>query len=655
VYYVSVRLAGDGQEAEWYDDVNQFSEATPITIDYDLAANNIDFDLMLGAAGGISGLVTDSSSSPLPDKRVVVWQNVGGEPEFIDYGLTNSNGVFQIGGASWNFLEEGQYYLSLTMPGQGLYPSGWYDGAESFETATPVTVNEGSVTTDIHLTEASVALGTISGTVTWDDEGDPVENAEVMVMIQGRYAYWQGTETDENGNYPLHSPPTSGAIVYVAHPYFGGIVEFNGDVTTPDEALVENVEVGQTTTVDFGIADYFENAYISGTITSTGGSTNFGSVQLFHVNDRDKPAKSFFIGSGQQVQFNKFIMPGAYVMMADGLSSDGVRALNFYDETFNPMAATAFEIAADDFIGDMDFTLDYTNWNTISGNVANADGSIEKARVFAVFYANQTDEWVTGAITDIDGNYTLNVPEGHYFIMVLGKDGVPIFYGEEINWTLAPVIFAGTDNVDFMLPITADAHGTSISGTINADGEPLPYVRVYAFDDFGPAAYAITDTEGNYTLHGLQPEMRYTIQANRFGYFHANYVQKIMLSPWVTLTGIDMELVVCDLEPLEIYGDEDQTSGGIDFALFQNYPNPFNPSTTISFQLPEADRVTIDIFNVAGQRVKRLVDTNYDAGLHQLQWKGGNELGLSTGSGIYYYQIRTTSGLNDVKRMVMLK
>ncbi|MCP4711333.1 MAG: hypothetical protein GY869_22160, partial [Planctomycetes bacterium] len=633
VYYISVRLAGDSQEAEWYDNVNQFSEATPITIDYDQAADNIDFGLMLGAAGGISGLVTDDEDNPLAAMRVVAWRNVGGEPDFVDYGLTDSNGVFYIGGTSWNYLETGTYYVSLTTPDQGLYPLNWYDGGNSFETATPINVNEDAVTTDIDLIESSPLTGTISGAVTWDDDGGSVENAEVMVMIQGHYAYWQGAITDENGDYSIQCPPSAEAIVYVAHPYFGGIVEFNGDADSPDQATPVIVEADQTTTVDFGLADYTENAYISGTISSTGGITNFGTVQLFHVNDRDKPAKSFFIGSGQQVQFNKFIKPGSYTMMTAGLSADGIGTLQFYSNTYNLLAATRVDLEANDFFADIDFTLNYSEMRTISGNAANADGPVEKAQILAVNYFNHNDIWVAGTSTDDDGNYVLNVPDGIYYIMALGLNGVPMFYNSEINWTLAPAVTDGANNVDFMLPITADAHGTSISGTITIDGDPLPYVRVYAFDDFGPAAYAVTDTDGNYTLYGLQPEIRYSIQANRFGYFHGIYVEKIMLNPWQALSGVDLELVVSDLEPLEIENDdgEDQTSGSAGFALFQNYPNPFNPSTTISFQLPEPDRVTIDIFNVAGQRVKRLVDTNYDAGPHQLQWKGSNELGLSVG------------------------
>ncbi len=71
-----------------------------------------------------------------------------------------------------------------------------------------------------------------------------------------------------------------------------------------------------------------------------------------------------------------------------------------------------------------------------------------------------------------------------------------------------------------------------------------------------------------------------------------------------------------------------------DFRLEQNYPNPFNPSTTISYQLPEAEFVTVKIFDTIGNEVKTIVKENKPAGVHEVNFDASQ---LS--SGIYLYRI----------------
>ncbi len=60
------------------------------------------------------------------------------------------------------------------------------------------------------------------------------------------------------------------------------------------------------------------------------------------------------------------------------------------------------------------------------------------------------------------------------------------------------------------------------------------------------------------------------------------------------------------------------------FVLLQNYPNPFNPSTTIGFSIPQASNVTIEIYNVVGERVASLVNQTLEAGYHNLNFDASN-------------------------------
>lgn len=85
------------------------------------------------------------------------------------------------------------------------------------------------------------------------------------------------------------------------------------------------------------------------------------------------------------------------------------------------------------------------------------------------------------------------------------------------------------------------------------------------------------------------------------------------------------------------------------YALRQNYPNPFNPSTTIQFQIPQADHVKVAIFNSLGQRVEVLTDKTYDSGVYELTFDAAKY-----SSGLYFYKIETNA-FTDVKKMMLLK
>ncbi|MGB2696978.1 MAG: SBBP repeat-containing protein [Candidatus Zixiibacteriota bacterium] len=90
------------------------------------------------------------------------------------------------------------------------------------------------------------------------------------------------------------------------------------------------------------------------------------------------------------------------------------------------------------------------------------------------------------------------------------------------------------------------------------------------------------------------------------------------------------------------------------FVLSQNYPNPFNPQTVIEYTLNSPSEVSLRIFNIKGQLVKKLIDGHREKGFHQVIWDGTDQKGEKTSSGIYFYQIKAKDYV-ETKKMVKLK
>jgi hypothetical protein len=85
------------------------------------------------------------------------------------------------------------------------------------------------------------------------------------------------------------------------------------------------------------------------------------------------------------------------------------------------------------------------------------------------------------------------------------------------------------------------------------------------------------------------------------------------------------------------------------FVLQQNYPNPFNPSTTLEFSIPKSGRVVLEVFNILGQSVARLVDGERVAGTYRTTFDASN---LS--SGVYLYQLKAGDFV-QARKMVLVK
>jgi len=87
----------------------------------------------------------------------------------------------------------------------------------------------------------------------------------------------------------------------------------------------------------------------------------------------------------------------------------------------------------------------------------------------------------------------------------------------------------------------------------------------------------------------------------------------------------------------------------VNFALKQNYPNPFNPSTTIRYQVPKQEVITLKIYDIGGKEIETLVSEKQSPGTYEVTWNASKYT-----SGAYFYKIETES-FTDTKRMLLIK
>jgi len=100
--------------------------------------------------------------------------------------------------------------------------------------------------------------------------------------------------------------------------------------------------------------------------------------------------------------------------------------------------------------------------------------------------------------------------------------------------------------------------------------------------------------------------------------------------------------------------DDDEVISASVTTLMGNYPNPFNPETTIRFALGSDGFVSIDVYNIRGQKVRTLLNGVYSGGEHRVVWNGVSDDGRNVGSGVYFYRM-SAGGYVGVKKMLLLK
>ena len=483
--------------------------------------------------GVIRGTIVDEDTQePLVGARVAAYRV--GEPKWVRKAKTDSLGNYELGR-----LFPGVYVLVAKARG---YLVEYYDGVSKFSEATPVQVAE-----DDTLEGYNFALnpgGKILGTVTSEEDGQPLAGAHVMAVLVVQPRVKLHAITGEDGTYEIDGVPTG--TYKAAAVKVGYALEWYQDAATEQEAALIRVEApDEVTGIDFTLA---MRSAIEGTITDVISGEPLRHALVFANRLSAVPERHpelFFARTDSLGHYVLPVPPGTYAL---GAVHRGYRPV-FYQQKLDPRQADPVTVVENQHTTGIDIAL--VPFGTISGTVVDdstgqpiAGAKVSAARLghpkhhdwrhlfpgwpvdprrIPDFPKDVIDHLTRSAFhtrTAEDGTYTFpGLPAGKYLVRAAAKGYVAEYYDNTTNIREAtPVVVKDsteTGGIDFAL-----GHGASISGMVFSEADSTPIegaVVVLHRKGYGELRKVRTAEDGTFAFSGLKPGT-YFLAAAASGY-----------------------------------------------------------------------------------------------------------------------------------------
>ena len=582
----------------------------------------------------LSGTVTNAVTGDIISG---VHVQLFGEQGHLGNAVTNEAGYYEIDG-----LYEGVYQLMA-------WSNGW-NQFEPFDATIDILEN---IVFDFELVPFELpGSGSVIGTVYDADTGDVIAEAFLELSSVGGNpggGWWNhyNAVTDDEGNFAFDNVETGEYILSAeAEDY---LISFFDGAANPEEATVIEIEENSQFEVEINLTPLVFYS-VSGTVMDYVNEVPFAEAIVRAMMPGTGCNQWAVVESitDEDGNYTMEVPQGDYIFVAEfgqqGPGSDMMR--QFYDHKQSPANADVVAVTEDISGIDFDLAMQENYDNSICGTIS-VDGNVPENPVLVAAVAGGGNHWEAACVTDMFGNHILeNLPEGDYYILAYEYNSVPTYYPGVIDFQDAENVNAlgnvtGMD-FDLIMPETNGIYQAN-GYVLNSNNEPVTNANVVILDEMETVlGYAVTNSDGFYLVDGL---------------------------PTGNLTGIATKVLYeSDQEPLNI-----TTTGSADFVInpetttdapedditpvaltLNNYPNPFNPETTISFGLTEAGYTTLNIYNIAGQKIATLVQNELSAGTHNITWNGTTRSGEKAASGMYFYRLQS-SDQSVTNKMVLMK
>ncbi|MBD3376425.1 T9SS type A sorting domain-containing protein [candidate division KSB1 bacterium] len=685
-----------GQAFRWYENALTQSDATPITLAVGEQVTDIDFQMPLDQPDGfIAGHVTSTDGHPIEGAsiRVQSYESFPGDPYYWQETKTNDDGYYIVK----NLMSGCPYLVSVWILNGNQKIHRWWPDSKDRVMAEPVIVGapDHPENIDFRLT-IDRQSASISGQVL-DLNDQPLADARVQVSpapvssdSSVSTEIWASGYTDKEGVYRIDNLPAGHYRVHAQHWQDNAFGEqWYDQVDDPEKAtLVTLSKDEQRTGVDFNLDVRPRYGAIVGQVLDqeSGVPLERCYVQIQVQGESESTNASFaprmwnrFAVTDANGRFNvDWLYEGEYLV-----SVYANKGFTFYEQGIVPDQATPVTVNGGERT---EITVNMPLETVGSGVITGTVQSVMTDLVFEPFSPLPYDiaiviarpaitilSWPESArfycaVVNPDGSYELaGLPAGEYYIMSFAPWSVAKYYDDSYDPAKATLVKVGdgetVPGIDFHLdPIRwleldqrmAPQPGTStIHGMVTSQkGEAIPNALVYVLDENEqPISYAVSDENGYYRISGLLAG-EYVVQAGNFGYSSAYNGSSKTFN---------------DTEPITVSGEKEinfvlspNSSTSVDekkqprhIRLVGNYPNPFNPETTIIYHTDRSAKVQLDIYNIKGEQINRLVDQTQSAGEYRVVWQGVDHKGEQVASGIYFYRLEIDSFQLHGKMMLL--
>jgi hypothetical protein len=538
--------------------------------------------------------------------------------------------------------------------------------------------------------------GFIKGTILDDSTGLPVGDVRLRFFKENGWMYWREARTDSLGNY--FAPIDTGSYLVYATKWTY-IPEWFDNSLIREGAIPVPITEGDTTQANFGLKriplpppPVWVN--VTGTVTdsaSDGTQTPLqNAIVVFMRTNHQINVMQNFDGTMCGNRDETFFIPefgtvlgavgkartdsnGNYtVRVPAGLTYIAVAVKpgyipEFYDNKRTPFDADKINITGETSGINFDLVPNPITQNTLSGKVKNELNEGVVSRVVIFQRDNKHTFPIRCTVTDSLGNYSFNhLLSGYYFAKAVPfAFYAPAWYNIDscgvFCWANADsfMVVDNTTGIDICVRPVITSGFASIMGNVSEMGKigAVQGVTVYAVSlpSNDIAGYDITEQDGNFELTNLSPG-NYKIVVDKEGY---NSLNTPVYSVGVenNFTESNAQITVQNIA-LGVDGKDNSIPNK--YSIDQNFPNPFNPTTGITFSLPKISKVTVAVYNILGQQVATLINSELGVGDHKVVWNGVDASGMSVGSGVYFYKISAnsldnTSKFSSVKKMLLIK
>jgi hypothetical protein len=595
-----------------------------------------NFALSYGSLGGSGSVVVEAPpviDSPSSASVTNVAAVLGGN-------VTNINNS--------NVTERGVYYSTtdgFTIPGTAVKKS---------QTAGPYGVEVFTVSTDplssgtpyYFKAFATNAYGTTYTTQATFTTAPATYTVEITSTPTGADIYVGGVDSNQNtpwtfnqnyntsatytvqkAGYTNWSPvsfPVNNILANTSQAFTGTLLTYTVEITsTPSVAdiFVDGSDSGQNTPWTFTM-DYGSSA----TYTVLMAGYNFAPAELAVTN----------ISANASQEFTGTLIPdipaGGSADVGGGVTIE--TTVDLYDATPPPITDPIFE-ELPNLTGNTNIILSYTGTGT---------GTLTFTVGVGTWYA-----WVFCGLTQ----YAPTTPIPQPLVVMAGTDNI-IFTGINFDAKGDAVVLL-SEGADPTLPVELSA--------FLATATPQNYVMLQwtTQSETNVSGYYIFRNTAN-SLSTAQRVNNFIIEAtNTSG--EANYSYTDMeATPGNTyyywLQNIDMsgEFVFHGPISVTLYNNTNPIVPVIPVIteLKSIYPNPFNPIAIIPFELAKAENVTIEVYNIRGEKVRSLMTESKSAGTWRTSWNGKDENGIACTTGMYYVKM-TAGKFSDMRKIVLMK